>query len=180
MNKIKTALAFTKNIATVGAFKESSPGVEAEICSKLNPKEDLIVVEFGMGHGNITRKILDRISPNSVLYSFEINEKFCEYVASAIDDSRLKIINDSAENVKQYVKSTVDYFIGSLPFSFLPKKVGKKIIADSYSLLKAGSYYSQYLYVKLYSKRFKNIYDDYEVVTIKSIPLEHVYHFRKE
>ena len=180
MKKIKTALEFTKNIATVGAFKESSSKVEEEICSKLNDKEDVVVVEFGMGHGNITRKILDKISPNSVLYAFEINEKFCDYVASTIQDDRLRIVHDSAEHVKKHVLESVHFIIGSLPFSFIPRKIGKKIIADSYDLLRDSSYFSQYLYVPFYGKRFKRVFDDFELVTIKNLPVEYVYHFKKE
>ena len=180
MNKIKTAIEYTKNIVTVGAFRESSPKVEDEICSKLDSSQDVIVIEFGMGHGNITRKILDQLSPNSTLYAFEINEDFCNHVAETIQDSRLKIIHDSAENVKNYFKGSVDYIIGSLPFSFLPKKVGKKIITDSYDLLKSSSYFSQYLYVPFLGRRFKQVFDTHELVTIKNIPIEYVYHFRKE
>ena len=50
---IKTSLEFTKNILVTGAFKETSRRVEMEITSKLPKKENQIIVEFGMGHGNI-------------------------------------------------------------------------------------------------------------------------------
>ena len=176
MSKIKTAIAFAKNIVTVGAFKESSPQVEMEITTKLDPTKDIIVVEYGTGHGNITQAILDRISPNSKLYSFEINEKFCNHVAEKIKDDRLHIINDSAENVKNHIGFTVDYFVASLPFTFFSKSVGRKIIDDSYDLLKSSSYFSQYFYIKLNMNRFNKIFDKYEVKTIKNIPIEYVYH----
>ena len=176
MSKIKTAIQFAKNIATVGAFKESSSKVEYEITTKLDSTKDIVVVEYGTGHGNITQAILDRISPNSKLYSFEINEKFCEHVADKIRDERLHIINDSAENVKKHIGFTVDYFVASLPFTFLSKKVARKIIDDSYDLLKPSSYFSQYFYVKLNMNRFNKIFDKYEVKTIRSIPIEYVYH----
>lgn len=179
MKKIKTAIEFTKNITTVGAFKESSTKVEEEICSKLNDGEDVVVVEFGMGHGNITQKILDKISPKSKLYSFEINEKFCTHVAEKIEDDRLKIVHDSAEHVKRYLTSHVDYIIGSIPFSFIPKSVANKIVMDSYDLLKQSAYFSQYLYVPFHGKRFKRIFDAYELVKIKNLPVEYVYHFEK-
>ncbi len=179
MRKIKTAIQFTKNITTVGAFKESSSKVEKEICSKLNKKKDLVVVEYGLGHGNITKSILKHISPNSKLYSFEINEKFCNHVRSKIEDDRLHIINDSAENVKKRIDFPIDCIIASLPFSFLSNRVGQKIINDSYELLKMHAYFSHYLYIKLNSKRFKGVFDQLEMVPIKNIPMEYVYHYRK-
>jgi phospholipid N-methyltransferase len=176
MSKIKTAFEFAKNITTVGAFKQSSPKVEHEITMKLDPTKDIVVVEYGTGHGNITQAILDRISANSRLYTFEINEKFCEHVAEKIKDDRLHIINDSAENVKKHISFTVDNFIASLPFTFFSNKVGRKIIDDSYELLRSSSYFSQYFYVKLNINRFNKIFDRYELKSIKNIPTEYVFH----
>ncbi|MEL6718411.1 MAG: rRNA adenine N-6-methyltransferase family protein, partial [Bacteroidota bacterium] len=120
--KLKTSIAFTKNFFITGAFKETSRDVEIEICSYLPSEEKQIIVELGMGHGNITREILNRIAPSSVLYAFEINESFCEYVQESILDERLRIINDGAEHIKKYIEKPIDGIIVSIPFSFLPKE----------------------------------------------------------
>ena len=70
----KTSLSFIKNVFTVGAISETDPKTVKEICSKIRSEQDLVIVEFGMGHGNITQEILRRISKNSTLISFEINQ----------------------------------------------------------------------------------------------------------
>lgn len=179
MKKLLAAIQFTKNYKSVGAFKESSAGVEREICSKLTNERPLQVVEFGTGLGNITRAILKELHPESTLTSFEINKEFCEQVREAIKDDRLTIINDSAERVKEYVDAPVDYIIGSLPYSFLPKAVGMNIIESSFDILKDDGYYSQYLYVTYFARRFKHVFPYSEKKLIKNIPIEYVYHFGK-
>ena len=99
--KFKTSIAYTKNLFVTGAISQSCRSVEIEICRYI-PKEDhKIIVEFGMGHGNITREILNNMAPNSKLYAFEVNKSFCDHVRESITDERLVIINDGAENIKK-------------------------------------------------------------------------------
>ena len=96
-NTLKTSLEFTKNILVTGAFKETSRRVELEITSKLPTGPNQVIVEFGMGHGNITKEVLKKISPTSKLFAFEVKEEFCDYVDAQINDGRLVIVNDGAE-----------------------------------------------------------------------------------
>ena len=58
-----------------GAISETSRKVELEICRYITKDKDVVVVEFGMGHGNITKEILNNISQNSILYAFEVKEE---------------------------------------------------------------------------------------------------------
>ncbi|MCB0578846.1 MAG: methyltransferase domain-containing protein [Phaeodactylibacter sp.] len=178
--KLKTTFEFTKNLFTTGALTETSRGVEIEICSRLPEGEHKVIVEYGMGHGNITREILKHISPASKVYAFEVNEKFCRHVREEIQDDRLIIINDSAEHVKKRVEEeAVDGFIASIPFTFLSNEVGAKIIRDSYEMLAPGGYYSQVLYTRFNYKKFTRIFDECSITKIPNIPTEYIYHCRK-
>lgn len=177
--KLKTTLAFTKNLFTTGAFTETSEKVEKEICRHISPKENSVVLEFGMGHGNITRSILKHISKTSKIVAFEVNPDFCDYVRKTLKDDRLIIINDSAENIKIHVKSQVDSIISSIPFSFLSKHQSEKILRDSYELLSEGSYFSQVLYTKFNIKKFEPVFDRCEMITLKHFPTEYIYHCLK-
>lgn len=178
--KLKTTFEFTRNLFTTGAVSETSRQVEVEICSKLPGGNNKVIVEYGMGHGNITREILRKIAPDSRLYAFEVNEKFCRYVEEEIRDSRLFIINDSAEHVRKLVREEqADAFIASIPFTFLSREVGEKIIRDSYALLAVNGYYSQVLYTKFNYKKFVKIFDECSITRIPNIPTEYVYHCRK-
>ncbi len=178
-NTIKTSLKYTKNILVTGAFKETSRRVELEITSKLPPTTDQVIVEFGMGHGNITREILKNISPTSKLFAFEVNEEFCDHVASKIDDDRLVIINDGAENLTKHVGTPVHSFISSIPFTFFSKEMSRTILKGAYDSLEEGHYFHQVLYSKVHVKKFKSVFDEVSVKTLLNIPLECIYHCKK-
>jgi len=177
--KLKTSLEFTKNLLTTGAFTETSRKVEVEICRHIPKGEHQVVVEFGMGHGNITKEILESLSPTSKLYTFEVKKEFCDHVRDTIKDDRLIIINDSAENVKQHVSEKVHSVIASIPFSFFSKEKGLSIIQDAYDVLATNHYYSQVLYTKFNFKKFEQVFEDCELIKLPNFPTEYIYHCRK-
>ncbi len=178
-NKFKTALEFTKNIFTTGAVAQTSREVEVEITKYLNANKDLVVVEYGLGHGNITAEILSKLSKNSKLYSFEVNEEFCEYVAKEIEDDRLSIVNDGAENIFKHVEEKVDFFVSSIPITFFSKEKTELILNQSYKALKDKAYFSQILYSKIHIKKFENVFDECEIVKTNNFPAGFIHHCQK-
>ena len=178
--KFKTSIAYTKNIFVTGAIAQSCRSVEIEIC-RFIPKEDhKIIVEFGMGHGNITREILNNMAPNSKLYAFEVNKSFCDLVRNTISDGRLIIINDGAENIKKYIKEEVHSVIASMPLSFFSKEKQIGIIQDVYDVLANGAYYTHSLYSKIPFKKFQKIFDACHIEKMKdNMPTAYVYHCKK-
>lgn len=177
--KIKTSIEFSKNLLVTGAITETSRKVEVEICKFLPVDRDVVVVEFGMGHGNITKAILDKISPNSRLYSFEVNEEFCDHVRNTVQDDRLQIVNDGAENLKGHVGQKIDSVISSIPFSFFSREKGMNIIQDAYDSMSDEAYYSQVLYTKFNYKKFEMIFDKCELKKFYGLPTEYIYHCQK-
>lgn len=178
--KIKTSIQFSKNLFVTGAITETSRKVGTEICRHIPKEKDVVVVEFGMGHGNITNVILSSISPNSKLYSFEVNADFCDHVRSSIKDPRLEIINDGAENMSKHIDKKIDSVISSIPFSFFSKDMGMGIIEDAYRTLNDESYYSQVLYTRFNFKKFKKVFDVCEIKKFSGIPTEYIYHCKKQ
>ncbi len=180
ITKLKTSFAFTKNLFVTGAIYETSRKTEIEICKYIPKGDHKIIVEFGMGYGNITREILNNIAPTSKVYAFEVKKSFCEHVRKNIEDKRLIIVNDGAENIKKYIKEDVDGVIGSIPFSFFSKEKGNKIIKDTYDKLVNDAYYSQVLYTKFNFKKFQKIFINHcTIKAIKNIPTEYIYHCKK-
>ena len=177
--KINTRLQFLKNFRETGAFKETSRKVEMEICQRIPADKDVVVVEFGMGHGNITREILASISKGSKLYAFEVVPEFCDHVNDSIKDNRLVIINDGAENLKNHISEPIDSVISSLPFSFLSEEKGSTIIQNAHDLLSDQSTYSQVLLTKFNFKKFQAVFDSCEIMNLKGFPNEYIYHCRK-
>lgn len=178
--KIKTAIEFTKNLLITGAFKETSRRVEIEICRNIPKDENLTIVEYGMGHGNITKEILSRMSPSSKLYTFEVNEQFCQHVEETLIDERLVIINDGAQNVKDHVTSPVDAIVASIPYTFFSEDLRKQIMEDSYELLSSERFYSQILYTRFHLKKFREVFDRCERKMLLNFPPEYIYHCYKD
>jgi len=139
----------------------------------------LTIVEFGLGHGNITEEILRSISDHSTLYSFEVNKDFYEYVHEKLADQRLTIINIAAETFRQHVPEKVDYVISSIPFSFMSRKKIEALLSDVYSCLKDEGYFSQVLYSKRYIKNFRSVFEESKLVRPNRFSLEHIFHCEK-
>lgn len=177
--KIKTSIEFSKNLFVTGAITETSRKVEVEICKNIPTDRDVVILEFGMGHGNITKAILNKISPNSKLYAFEVKQEFCDHVRKSIQDDRLEIINDGAENMKNHINQKIDGVISSIPFSFFSKEKGISIIQDTYDSMANEAFYSQVLYTKNTFKKFRMIFDDCELKKFNGIPMEYIYHCKK-
>jgi phospholipid N-methyltransferase len=177
--KIKTSIEFSKNLFVTGAITETSRKVEVEICKYIPLERDVVIVEFGMGHGNITKAILEKISSNSKLYAFEVNEEFCDYVRNSVQDERLEIINDGAENMKKYIDQKIDSVISSIPFSFFSKEKSVGILQDAYESMSREAFYSQVLYTKHNFKKFHKVFDECELKRFNGIPTEYIYHCQK-
>jgi phospholipid N-methyltransferase len=177
--KLSASIHYIKNILTTGAVGQTSRDVELEICSHLPRDDNRIIVEYGMGLGNITQEILNTIAATSKLYAFEVNKDFCEKTRESIDDARLVIINAGAETMSEYIQGPVDGFISSIPFSFFSKEVSDQIIQSSYDALREGFYFSQVLLTKFNFKKFTKVFDECEMKRLGNIPVEFIYHCRK-
>ena len=86
------------------------------------------VVELGAGSGPITRAILGH-HQQIRLTAFENNPKLLEHLAE-INDLRLTVIGDSAENFYEYVDE-FDCVVSGLPLTLMPKPIVHKILEAS-------------------------------------------------
>lgn len=87
------------------------------------------VVEFGVGTGVYTEEILERLHPEGSFLAFEIEPDLASAVAARLKDPRLRVINDSAEYVDDYLEGVkADYIISSVPFTSLPADVRRSLL----------------------------------------------------
>ena len=178
-NFFKTLINFTKNLKTTGAVYKTNKKVERDLCSKID-ESTKIVVEFGTGYGNVTLEILKKLPDDGKLYTFEVNEEFVETVKQNIQDPRLVVINDTAQNFDKYVKDKVDCFISTIPFTLIPKEICIEIIQKSYAALKADRYFCKAQYSKLHFKKFTAIFDYCSSSSVlDNIPPVYIYYCKK-
>ena len=77
-----------------------------EAVDALNCRDGLIYVDCTLGGGGHSELILQRISPNGRLFSFDIDDDAIEYASERLKNYKnLTIVKDSYVNIKSVMKS---------------------------------------------------------------------------
>ncbi len=147
----------------VGAIFSSSKMIVQKIIEKIDFQKARIIVEYGPGKGVITKKLLDNMHNDASLFVFETNEHFINNLLQ-IKDKRLIIINADAENAKlvlknRYKTERVDYIVSTIPFTFLDRRMRRRIIYRTFTLLNEKGRFITYQYswliFHLINRKFK-------------------------
>jgi len=141
---IRQALANFKN---VGAVAGSSRFLVERMLKPVDFNETLNIVELGPGGGNFTRAILKKMTSESKLLAYEINDSFYKELSGRIHDKRFSLKHDSAAAIAQdFETGTGDVVVSSLPLAMMPVTVKNEILEASFRALKPGGLYLQYQY----------------------------------
>ncbi len=166
MNKKGFFSAFLKQGKNIGAVTPSSRFLVKKMVEHIDFTRVKCIVEFGPGTGNITHELLNHMPADSVLLAFEINTEFCELLKQ-INDPRIKIISDTAENLERYLRENniekVDYIVSSLPFTMIPNGVVKNILSVVKKVLNPAGAFVQYQYSLNAYKKLKNTFKKVDV-----------------
>ena len=88
--------------------------------------------------------------PECILFCFEIDPILAKHLAEKIQDNRVRIISDSAENIGKYLLQSnierVDYVISTVPLTTIPYRKMKEILKLSFQYLRGGGKYIQVQY----------------------------------
>ncbi len=89
------------------------------------------VALLGAGTGAYTGEILKRLRPDARFLAFEIDPNLAAVLSERFEDPRLEIINDSAENIEDYLDGAkVDVIVSALPFTSLPEDAKQNIFRE--------------------------------------------------
>lgn len=134
-----------KDVASI--TPTSTFGVK-RVCSKINFDRTRLIVEYGPGTGVFTQYLLKHMKTDSRLIVIERNKDFNSILRRTIHDPRIVIVNDSAENVietlKTYKESQADYILSGIPFFWLSNDLKAKILYNTRSALKEGGKFLVY------------------------------------
>jgi phospholipid N-methyltransferase len=142
------------------------------------------IIELGGGDGVITKHILKRMHPEAKLITFEILPQFCDLLRK-IDDKRLIVAEDSAENIQKYLQeqgfAEADGVVSALPTVNMPKDLAHRIVTASRDSLKLGGWYSQLHYSLLNKDLYEEVFDDsrYELVLV-NVPPAFIFYCQKK
>lgn len=166
MNRFKFFKEGIRNIKTVGTVTRSSRYLCDKIINHSKIHQAKVIVELGAGDGVLTKRILDRMPDDCKLIAFEINDMFVDTL-SAIDDDRLVIAADSAENIRQYLDQEgleqADIVYSAIPFSVFPKELARSIVTKSKDVLAPGGEYLQIHYSLIEKKLYESVFGSVEI-----------------
>lgn len=138
-------------------IKSSSRFLVHKLISEIDFSKDMTIVQLWSGRAVFQKQILPKMSPNSHLYTFEIDKKWHKY-SYEISDNRYIYIVDSAENMEKYIQNA-DVIISTLPFGSLPKCLLTSIITAAEKTLKKWWIFLQYQYFLQNKKDIEKIFN---------------------
>lgn len=99
-------LEYIKNPRKVGAIASSSKYLAYEMINSIDFEKAECIIEYGPGIGAFTEKILSRAKDTTTIILIEINNEFYNTLKKLYGHKRnVIILNDSAENIKDILKS---------------------------------------------------------------------------
>lgn len=124
----------------VGAVWPTSRWAVRDLLDMGDLSQARTVVEFGVGTGVYTGEILERLHPDATFLAFEIDPDLASAAATRLgEDPRLRVVNDSAEHVENYLEgSKADYIVSSVPFTSLPADVRYSLLDAARNALAPG------------------------------------------
>ena len=120
--------SFLSNPRAVGAVLPTSQRTVRDMLDMANFAQARCVVELGAGTGVYTEEVLKRLRPDGRFLAFEIDPDLVSTLSERIEDQRLQVINDSAENLEDYLGGEkVDIIVSAIPYTSLPAPVKQSV-----------------------------------------------------
>ena len=121
--------AFFANPRRVGAVLPTSRTTVRAMLDMAPIAAARCVVELGAGTGAHTREILRRLGPRGALLAFEIDPVLSAALAAELQDPRVRVIADSAENLEAHLDGRrPEVIVSALPLTSLPRPVRREIL----------------------------------------------------
>lgn len=129
--KVRFFRSFLANPRQVGAILPTSRRAVRDMLDMADFARARTVVELGAGTGVYTEEVLKRLRPDARFLAFEVDSDLVATLNERVEDRRLRVVNDSAENVGAYLDGDkVDIIVSGLPFTSLPEPVKRNIFGE--------------------------------------------------
>lgn len=159
MYDFNLTIAAIKNLKQVGSIVPSSSFLVKKIIKDIDFDKRLNILELGAGNGVITKEILGRMSPDSMLYSYENNATLIDMLEH-IHDERLIVKGESVANLKMLDDDYFDVVVSSLPLANLDNEFKNAIYTDIKSKIKDSGIFIQYQYLLLDYKKIEKSFSN--------------------
>jgi phospholipid N-methyltransferase len=144
--------AFLKNPGKVGSITPSSPELAQKMIAGLEPSDENIVLELGVGTGAIT-KFLENIVPDDRSYlGIELDSDLIRVLKR--NYRGMPMVRGNAANAFEIHRRSglgkVGTIICCLPFVSLPNEVGEKILLEIDKFMQLGCIFRTFQYAHGY------------------------------
>ncbi len=137
---LKFLQAFLKNPLKVGAVAPSSPELAAEMLQGIQPDDNNIVLELGVGTGAITKYLQDIIPSRRSYLGIELDGELVRTINSRFSDMNI-VVGSAADAYTIHKESglgKVSYLVCCLPFVSLPKEVSDSVLSEIVKFMDEG------------------------------------------
>ena len=157
--KVRFFRSFLAHPRQVGAILPTSNRAVRDMLDMTNLPEARHVALLGAGTGAYLGEILKRLRPDARFLAFEIDPDLTATLSERFEDPRLEIINDSAENIEDYLDgANVDVIVSAIPFTSLPKTARQNMLAEISRVLAPDGVMVAIQYSPLVEKDLKRIF----------------------
>jgi phospholipid N-methyltransferase len=153
---------FFRHPRMLGSIVPSSRFLIRELLGPVDWTRARVIVEYGPGVGGITAEVLRRMRPDALLIAIEMNPDFVSYLRGALTDTRLRVVEGSAESVdeilRRYGQRQADYIISGIPFSTIPAPSREHILHKTRAVLAPGGAFLVYQFTTRVLEDLKRIF----------------------
>lgn len=176
--------AFFTSRKMTGSVIPSSRFLTKKMLDSVDFKDAKCIIELGPGTGVITKQIVAQMQNDAQLVVIELNEDFIQNLNKKINDPRVHIIHDSAEQMKAHLNKygcdSADYIISSLPLTTIPSEIRENILSTAHSTLKDDGEFIQFQYSLHQRKNLKSLFKKVDIsYTPLNFPPAFVYRCKK-
>ncbi|HZC18626.1 MAG TPA: methyltransferase domain-containing protein [Rubrobacteraceae bacterium] len=130
--RIRFFRSFLANPRQVGAVLPTSRWAVRDMLDMTDLPQARHVALLGAGTGAETGEILKRLRPDARFLAFEIDPDLSAVLSERFEDPRLEIINDSAENIEDYLDGAkMDVIVSAIPFTSLPQDAKQNVFREA-------------------------------------------------
>ncbi len=136
----------------MGAIAPSSPELASKMLEGIEPDENNVVIELGVGTGAITKFLQDKIPNDKSYLGIELDKNLVKSLNKNYPN--LKIVSGNAcETFSIHQESDlgkVGFIICCLPFVSLPNEVGEQILSEIDKFMQKGCTFRTFQYAHGY------------------------------
>lgn len=138
---------FLRQPGQVGSVIPSSKALEQHIVRQIHPQTAQTLIELGPGTGGTTRAVLDAMGTNARLLAIDLEPRFIDHLNSIGDDRLLPCVGSAIDLPALLEANNLaapDVVFSGIPFSTMPRDVGRQVIEHVWASLAPGGRFVAY------------------------------------